>query len=82
MTIYEILPLPCKTEWEGRKERKIGKKQTRQDSYDEADITRHTEKSIMSRTKNRTAISTDVIGQKGPLFVVADENDNSFYGWS
>jgi hypothetical protein len=36
----------------------------------------------MSRTKNRTTISTDVIGQKGPLFVVADENDNSFYDWS
>jgi len=58
-------------------------KQTRQDSYDEADITRHTgHLYVMSRTKNRTTISTDVIGQKGPIFVVADENDNSFYDWS
>ncbi len=36
----------------------------------------------MPRTNDRTARRTAVIGQKGPLFVVADDNDNSYYDWS
>jgi hypothetical protein len=36
----------------------------------------------MPRTNDRTARRTAVIGQKGPLFVVTDDNDNSYYGWS
>jgi hypothetical protein len=40
-TIYKILLLACKTELKGRKEEKIGQKQTRQDNYDESDIIGH-----------------------------------------
>jgi hypothetical protein len=36
----------------------------------------------MPRTNDRTARRTAVIVQKGPLFVVADDNDNSYYDWS
>ncbi len=36
----------------------------------------------MSRTNNRTAIRTAVIGQKEPLFVLEDEKDNRYYDWS
>jgi hypothetical protein len=36
----------------------------------------------MPRTNDRTGIRTAVIGQKGPLFVVAVDNDNSYYDWS
>jgi hypothetical protein len=36
----------------------------------------------MPRTNDRTARRTAVIGQKGPRFVVADDNDNSYYDWS
>jgi hypothetical protein len=33
----------------------------------------------MPRTNDRTARRTAVMGQKGTLFVVADDNDNSYY---
>jgi hypothetical protein len=53
-----------------------------QDSFDDSDINRTSRTFRMPRTNDRTARRTAVIGQKGPLFVVADDNDNSYYDWS
>ena len=82
MTIYEILLLACKTAREGRKERKID-----QNCPDRTAMMNQTYQDTqyiyrMSRTNDRTARRTAVNGQKGPLFVVADDNDNSYYDWS
>jgi len=53
-----------------------------QDSFDDSDINRTSRTFRMPRTNDRTARRTAVIGQKGPRFVVADDNDNSHYDWS